>query len=348
MKIKSVRDCGEGQTYDLEVAHPEHQFFCNGILTSNSHSDAYTYTSFREYWLKLHYDPEFNISLLNNTAKAKESKGESVISQYITQMMKKGYKILLPSVNMSEGMFSLGPKNEIIWGLSWLKGISEEAQTQIIKNRSENGVYTSLKDLYDRIGKKIMNKRVVEALIWSGAFDEFISAPSSDYKKNIDVSESNIQDRYDLHEYMFKTLRGEKKYEQLKKSLKDIIERENEVNNISMTEISIFQQVRNDFINASGENVNYLWEVSGQGAYLAVGKVEKVENKQTKTKKDYKRITLRDDTHTLNGIFLWPWKCKNVHLIKKGDFIAAKIEIDEAGFVNLVRFSKINDDEDDE
>jgi len=192
-----------------------------------------------------------------------------------------------------------------------------------------------------------MNKRVVEALIWSGGLDEFITAESKDYKKNDNVVESNIQDRYDLHEYVFRILRGEKKYEKIKKSLKDVIEREIEVNNISMTEISIFQQVRKDFINASGENVNYLYEVSGEGTYLTVGKVEKVENKQTKTKKDYKRITLRDDTHTLNGIFLWPWKCKNVHLIKKGDFIAAKIEIDEAGFVNLVRFSKINDEEGD-
>lgn len=346
MRIKSVRDCGEGQTYDLEVNHSEHQFFCNGILTSNSHSDAYTYTSFREYWLKLHYEPEFNVSLLNNTPKAKESKGESVISQYITQMMKKGYKIMPPSVNMSEGIFTLGSKNEIIWGLSWLKGISEDAEKEIIKNRFEKGVYTSLKDFYNRIGKKILNKRVIEALIWSGGLDDFITTPSNQYKKNDNVSELNIYDRYDLHEYIFKTLRGEKKYKSLKKSLKDIIEKEIEINNISMIEISIFQQIRNDFINASGEEVNFLYEVSGKGEYLVVGKVEKVENKQTKTKKDYKRISLRDDTHTLHGIFLWPWKCKNAHLIKRGSFIAAKIEIDDAGFTNLIRFSEI--DENDE
>jgi len=347
MKIKRVRDSGEGHTYDLDVAQPEHHFFCNGILTSNSHSDAYTYTSFREYWLKLHYDPEFNISLLNNTPKAKESKGESVISQYITQMTKKGYKILLPSVNLSEGGFALKSDKEIVWGLAWLKGISEEAQIGIIEKRAE-GPYQSLQDLFDRVGKKVLNKRVAEALIWSGALDEFISAPNLDYKPRKDeVSVDTIYDRYDLHEYVFKSIRNEKKYEKLKKSAKNIIERETDINNISITEMSIFVDMRKNLAEATGKDINFLFEVAGEGAYLSVGKVEKVENKVTKTKKDYRRITLRDDTKMLKGVFVWPWKCKNWDRVKTGDFIAAQIEIDKSGFVNLVRYSKVNEDEDE-
>ena len=174
------------------------------------------------------------------------------------------------------------------------------------------------------------------------------------FKYTSNISISNVANRYDLHEYVFIKLRGETSYEFIdKRSVKDIIDRETEVNNISLTETFIFQDTRKELESATGEAINFLYEVDtavpekGKTfAYLTVGKVEKVEKKQTKTKKDYKRISLRDDTKTLNGVFVWPWKCKNGDTLRKGDLIAAKIEVDENGFKNLIRFTKVNEDED--
>ena len=136
MKIKSVTPCGKGQTYDLEINHPLHQFYCNGLLTSNSHSICYTVVSFREYWLKTYFDPEFNIAVLNNTPRGKEKKGDSVIAGYITEILGKGYKVLPPGINDSEELFSLKSNTGIVWGLSWMKGMSELAIKKIVEEKS--------------------------------------------------------------------------------------------------------------------------------------------------------------------------------------------------------------------
>lgn len=66
-KIKSVSYLGEFDTYDLEVDHPDHQYYlANGILTSNSHSISYSHISFYTAWLRCHYPTQFMCALLNS------------------------------------------------------------------------------------------------------------------------------------------------------------------------------------------------------------------------------------------------------------------------------------------
>jgi len=331
MKIKSASPIGTKRTMDLEVNHPLHQYYCNGILTSNSHSISYTYTSFREYWLKAHYDPEFNVALLNNTPKGKESRGESVISQYITEILKKGYKILPPSVNISEGEFSLKSDTEIVWGLRWVKNLPDNTIDKIIEERDKNGVFSDLDDFFERIGKSHLNKRALDALVWSGALDEYTRS-------------GDPLDRFELHEKVYTEFRKDKKYEEDQPSIKKLIEKEIEYNSISMIELSFFVDLRKELEEATGSEANYLFELDDEGEYFVVGKVGKVEDKKTKTKKDYKRISLRDETKMLRGIFVWPWKCKGWQGIKEGQIIAAKLHND-GKFINLTNYQRADREE---
>lgn len=295
---------------------------------NKSHSISYTYTSFREYYLKAYYDPEFNVSLLNNTDKGKESRGESVIAQYITEMIKKGYAITPPDINRSEYKFTLGNDDpdchEIVWGLGWVKNLSDGAIQKIVEEREQNGVFSSVEDLYTRVGKKLLNKRAIEALVWSGALDIF-------------------GDREEVHAEIYEELRKDKNYTAPKMNEKKIIEKEIEFCSISLTEIKTFARMKKDIEDTIGYELEPLFEADETGDHVCLGKVENIESRKTKTKKDYVRISLRDQSKVLKAVYVWPWKCRNAFGLKNGQMIIAQISND-GNFKNLTGYYDIEGD----
>lgn len=339
MKIKSVTHIKKDKTLDLEVNHPLHQFYCNGLLTSNSHSVSYTYISFYEAWLKYYYMPEFYCALFNNTDAKKEKKGENVIAQYLTEAMKKGFRIHIPNVNKSSVEFTIdGDKDseqryDITFGLAWIKGLASNTIENIVKERKTNGEYSSIDDFFERMdsikGRKI-NKKDIDALIWSGAFDCFLN--------------EIYEDRFDLHEYIWETVKEDKKYEPFKKSDDMLIEKEYESINISMKEIASFAGIKKEWEDDRGVNIDALIEPDeNKGNFVCIGKVTKLENKVTKTGKDYVRINLRDETNELKMIYCWPWKCKGWDEVRYGQTIVAHILHDENGFKNLTGWNLVNE-----
>jgi DNA polymerase III alpha subunit len=339
MKIKSVTHIKKDRTLDLEVNHPLHQFYCNGLLTSNSHSISYTYISFYEAWLKYHFMPEFYTALLNNTDAKKEKKGENLIAQYLTEAMKKGFRIHIPSVNKSDVEFTiLGDKDsqerfDIIFGLAWIKGLASNTIKGIVDERNKNDKYKSIDDFFERMdamkGRKI-NKKDIDALLWSGAFDCFLN--------------EIYEDRFDLHEYIWETVKGDKKYIPIKKSDDTLIEKEYESINISMKEIATFAGIKKEWEEQRGVNIDSLIEPDeNKGSYTCIGKVTKLENKVTKTGKDYVRINLRDETNELKMIYCWPWKCKKWDEVRQGQTIVAHLNHDDSGFKNLTGWSMLSE-----
>lgn len=339
MKIKSVKSIGTAETLDLEVNHPLHQFYCNGLLTSNSHSVSYTYISFYEAWLKYYYMPEFYTALFNNTDAKKEKKGENVIAQYLTEAMKKGFRVHIPSVNESDVEFTImGDKEsekrfDIVFGLAWIKNLSGNSIENIIKERKNNGNFSSIDEFFERMdtvkGRKL-NKKDIEALVWSGAFDCFLN--------------EIYEDRFDLHEYIFETIKGDKKYTPFKKSDDMLIEKEYESINISMKEIATFAGIKKELEDDRGLNIDQLFDPEeSKGQYLCVGKVTKLENKVTRTGKDYVRISLRDESTELRMVYVWPWKCSNWEDLRYGQTVIAHILHDDSGFKNLTGWSLVND-----
>jgi DNA polymerase-3 subunit alpha len=79
-----------------------------------------------------------------------------------------------PDINLSEHKFTVNSKGQIVYGLGAIKGVGEAAVEEvIISERNLNGSYTGLYDLCKRVDLRKVNKRVLEALIKAGAFDEF-------------------------------------------------------------------------------------------------------------------------------------------------------------------------------
>jgi DNA polymerase-3 subunit alpha len=84
-----------------------------------------------------------------------------------------GIKVLGPDINESKKGFAVNMKGEIRFGLGGLKGVGEAAVESIIEEREKNGKFKNVFDLIRRINQRTVNKKSLESLIYSGAFDCF-------------------------------------------------------------------------------------------------------------------------------------------------------------------------------
>ena len=83
-----------------------------------------------------------------------------------------GLKLAAPAINASEYRFTVGETGEIRYGLGAVKGVGEAAIEALMQERARGGPYRDLFDLCQRVDLRKLNRRVLESLIRSGAFDE--------------------------------------------------------------------------------------------------------------------------------------------------------------------------------
>ena len=134
---------------------------------NKSHAAAYAVLAYQTAYLKKYYEVEFFCSLLNNRIDKIEE-----LSKYLSYLKSKNISVLTPDVNKSKAEFSC-ENGGIRFGLVGLKNVGQGVVELIIKERNENGEFTSFEDFINRCINTGMNKRLVESLILSGAFDSF-------------------------------------------------------------------------------------------------------------------------------------------------------------------------------
>ncbi|MCQ2603371.1 MAG: DNA polymerase III subunit alpha, partial [Clostridia bacterium] len=131
---------------------------------NKSHATAYTFLTYQTGWLKCYYPIHFLVAIINNRiSDAKE------LTHYINYMKRKGIKILAPDINISKEYFSIDHDN-VRYGLMGIKNVGKEAMKFVLNERNENGPFKDIKDFLERTSGQV-NKRMVESLIKSGAFD---------------------------------------------------------------------------------------------------------------------------------------------------------------------------------
>jgi len=131
---------------------------------NKSHSAAYSYLAFQTAWLKAHYPAEFLAA--NMTAELNDQKK---IVALIDEAKRFGISVLPPDVNRSLATFA-AEKDVIYFGMAAIKGVGVGAVEEIVKARAE-APFTSIFDFAARVDSKVVNKRILEALVCSGAFD---------------------------------------------------------------------------------------------------------------------------------------------------------------------------------
>lgn len=157
----------ESRGYDRKLAESLFELVENfGFYGFNkSHSTAYAVISYQTAYLKAHYPKEFMAALITSVTGNKDK-----VPVFVNECRKMGIKILPPDINESLKEFT--PVEEgIRFGLSAVRNLGDGAAERIITLRREGGPYRSLLEFCQRVGTGVINKRALESLIKSGAFD---------------------------------------------------------------------------------------------------------------------------------------------------------------------------------
>ena len=132
---------------------------------NKSHAAAYATLAYQTAWLKKYYCKEFICALLNNRLNKIEE-----ITKYVLYLKDKGYKVLPPDINKSRTAFHV-EKDGVRFGLSALRGVGQAVIDAVIEEREKGGLFTDFPDFVSRCSG-VINLRLVEGLIYAGAFDE--------------------------------------------------------------------------------------------------------------------------------------------------------------------------------
>ncbi len=134
---------------------------------NKSHAAAYAVLSYQTAYLKRYYPIEFFTSILNNRIDNIEE-----TSKYLTYLKSKNIKVSPPDINKSVAYFKC-EDGGVRFGLVGLKNVGLGVINQIVDERNKNGLFTSFEDFINRCLPFGINKRLIESLILSGAFDSF-------------------------------------------------------------------------------------------------------------------------------------------------------------------------------
>lgn len=136
-----------------------------GYGFNKSHAAAYALVAYQTAYLKAHFPVEFMAALLTSVRHNTDK-----VAQYIAECRHMGIEVLPPDINESLEVFA-AVDGKIRFGLTAVKNVGENVARAIIKCREEKGRFVSFSDFCEKMDQAQLNKKAVESLIKSGAFD---------------------------------------------------------------------------------------------------------------------------------------------------------------------------------
>ncbi|HPD94412.1 MAG TPA: DNA polymerase III subunit alpha [Tenuifilaceae bacterium] len=143
---------------------------------NKSHSTCYAYVAYQTAYIKAHYPSQFMAAVLSrNLSDIKK------ITNFMDECRRIGVQVLGPDVNESHHKFSVMSNGDIRFGLGAIKGIGENAVTNIIETRNTSGKFKDVYDFVERVNLQTVNKKSLESLVLAGAFDNLSSVSRRAY-----------------------------------------------------------------------------------------------------------------------------------------------------------------------
>jgi DNA polymerase-3 subunit alpha len=136
-----------------------------GYGFNKSHSTAYAYLAYQTAYLKANFPWHFAAALLTI-----EAQNTDKLALYLGECRDRGIPVLPPDINESELRFTVTPAG-VRFGLTAVKNVGEGAILAVLEHRRACGRVGSLPALCEGIDLRIVNKRVLESLVKSGAAD---------------------------------------------------------------------------------------------------------------------------------------------------------------------------------
>lgn len=145
-----------------------------GYGFNKSHSAAYALVAYQTAWLKTHYPAAFMAAVLSS-----DMDNTDKVVMLRSEINDMGMHLHPPDINSSQHSFTVSDDKTILYGLGALKGVGEAAIETILSDIQENGPFKDLFDFCRRANLQKVNRRVLEALINSGAMDSIGPSRSS-------------------------------------------------------------------------------------------------------------------------------------------------------------------------
>jgi DNA polymerase-3 subunit alpha len=170
VKIINRKLISTQNVYDIGVEKDHNFIINNGFVAANcfnkSHSTAYGYVTYQTAYLKANYPLEYMAALLTANSGDTEK-----VQKYISTCSSMGIEIDPPDINRS-GVDFTPSSGKILFGLSAVRNVGQNAIACILAAREEGGTFKALADFCDRVDLGAVNRRTLESLIYCGAFDK--------------------------------------------------------------------------------------------------------------------------------------------------------------------------------
>ncbi len=158
MRANGFSDAAINKLWDTLVPFADYAF-------NKAHTAAYGVLSFWTAYLKAHYPVEFMAALLTSVGTDKDK-----MAIYLAECRRMGITVLPPDVNDSKAYFS-AVGDDIRFGLTAVRNVGEGVVAEMMKAREAKGRYVSFPDFLDKVSASVCNKRTIDSLVKSGAFD---------------------------------------------------------------------------------------------------------------------------------------------------------------------------------
>ncbi|WP_139452169.1 DNA polymerase III subunit alpha [Campylobacter armoricus] len=275
---------------------------------NKSHSAAYALITFQTAYLKTYYPSEFMAALLTS-----EESNIDKVAKYIEEMKRMNIKLLPPSINKAQREFSATKLEDgseaIIYGLGAIKSVGIPAIENIMAIRKEEG-FSDFDDFISSIDPTKINKKTIENLAKSGAFDEF-GYTRKCLVDNLDLISETSRKIAEVKRNSTASLFGEEEIAaDIKVGLYD-----NKIEFEIMEKLSYEKEILGIYVSGHPldkfanqiEGIEYFKSMDfetlkGEGELLVVGKIEDFKSMMSKSGKRYAKAVILDFYSTFDMI----------------------------------------------
>ncbi len=329
--ILSVEYIGEHETCDLEVEHPDHQFYlANGVLTSNSHATAYAIDSYLCAWLLKHHEPQWITAHLEAN-----SSNDDARSKAFSEVRSMGYEIVPLDITHATKSWTVLPGKRLMPSLTSCKGVGETAVEELQTLKPFNSVEELLWDEDGNWRLSKFNKRSLEALIDVEAFSSLDCVGQGKMFSNYNHMHTVLIENMDQIKKSSKREPGfgKRRFFELINEHVNIPDYtrneriEKQIKHFGTIDINTIVQPK-VLKRLADKNVRPLDEYDGKNHYWFC--VTSVIPKRTKNNRNYLLLNGSGPSGKLFRIFMWSWD--GVFTIEPYSIVAAEIAGSDFGY----------------
>lgn len=135
---------------------------------NKSHATCYSWVAYQTAYLKANFPAQYMAAVMSRALG-----NIADLSKFLAETKSMGIACKGPDVNESFRKFSVSHIGDVRFGLAGIKGLGDNAVQSIIDEREKNGKFKDLYDFFERVNLNACNRKNVECLVLSGAFDSF-------------------------------------------------------------------------------------------------------------------------------------------------------------------------------